>query len=87
LRRPKLYKGVVEPYKKKKNDTKCDTPSAEIFRILLQDRRYIKMDFQEVGLGGGTWTGLIWLRIRTSSGLFLVNAVINLKFYKMRGIS
>jgi hypothetical protein len=45
------------------------------------------MDLQEVGLGRGAWTGLIWLRIRTSGGLFLVNAVINLKFHKMRGIS
>jgi hypothetical protein len=35
------------------SDTKCDIPSSEIFRILLQDRRYIKMDIQEVGLGGG----------------------------------
>ena len=29
--------------------------------------------------GGGAWTGLICLRIRTSVGLFLVNAVINLQ--------
>ena len=35
------------------NDTKCDIPLSEIFRILLQDRRYIKMGLQEVRLGGG----------------------------------
>jgi len=35
------------------NDTKCVIPSSEIFRILLQDRRYIKLDLQEVGLEGG----------------------------------
>jgi hypothetical protein len=28
----------------------------------------IKMDLQEVGLGGA-WTGLIWLRIGTGGGL------------------
>jgi hypothetical protein len=31
-------------------------------------RRIIKMDFQEVGWG--SWSGLIWLRIRTGDGLF-----------------
>jgi hypothetical protein len=31
----------------------------------------IKMDLQEVGLGG-TWTGLIWLRIGTGGGLLCV---------------
>ena len=61
------------------NDTKCDIPSSEIFRILLPDIRYIKMRYQEVRLGGGAWTGLIWLRIRTSNGLFLVSSVINLQ--------
>jgi len=35
------------------NDTKCDIPSSEIFRILLPDIRYIKMCYQEVRLGGG----------------------------------
>jgi len=35
------------------NDTKCDIPSSEIFRILLQDERYIKMGHQEVRCGGG----------------------------------
>jgi len=51
------------------NDTKCDIPLSEIFRILLQDRRYIKMGLQEVRLGGGgAWTGLIWLRLRRSGG-------------------
>jgi hypothetical protein len=29
----------------------------------------VKMDLQEVGWGGGTWTGLIWLRIGTGGGL------------------
>jgi len=29
----------------------------------------IKMDLQEVGCGGGAWTGLIWLRIRARGGL------------------
>jgi hypothetical protein len=29
----------------------------------------IKMDLQEVGWGGGAWTGLIWLRIGTGGGL------------------
>jgi len=29
----------------------------------------IKMDLQEVELGGGAWTGLIWLRIGTGGGL------------------
>jgi hypothetical protein len=29
----------------------------------------IKMDLPEVGWGG-TWTGLIWLRIGTGGGLF-----------------
>ena len=53
-------------------------PSSEIFRILLQDIRCIKMDLQEMGLGW-SWTGLIWLRIRIGGGLFLVNAVINLR--------
>jgi len=34
------------------------------------DGRIIKMDFQEVGLGGGgEWTGLIWLKIGTGGGL------------------
>jgi len=33
----------------------------------------------ESGIGGEAWIGLIWLRIRISSGLFLVNAVINLQ--------
>ena len=28
----------------------------------------IKMDLQEVGWGGGAWTGLIWLRIGTGGG-------------------
>jgi hypothetical protein len=28
----------------------------------------IKMDLQEVGLGGA-WTGLVWLRIGTGGGL------------------
>jgi len=28
----------------------------------------IKMNPKEIGLGRGAWTGLIWLRIRTSSG-------------------
>ena len=28
----------------------------------------IKMDVQEVGCGGGAWTGLIWLRISTVGG-------------------
>jgi len=51
------------------NDTNCDKPSSEIFRILLPDRRYIKVGLQEVRLEeGGAWTGLIWLRIRTSGG-------------------
>jgi hypothetical protein len=29
----------------------------------------IKMDQQEVGMGMGAWTGLIWLRIGTGGGL------------------
>jgi hypothetical protein len=29
----------------------------------------IKMDLQEVGWGGGSWTGLIWLRKGTGGGL------------------
>jgi hypothetical protein len=29
----------------------------------------IKMELQEVGWGGGAWTGLIWLRIGTGGGL------------------
>ena len=28
----------------------------------------IEMDLQEVGCGGGVWTGLIWLRIGTGGG-------------------
>ena len=28
----------------------------------------IIMDLQEVGWGGGAWTGLIWFRIRTGGG-------------------
>ena len=35
------------------NDTKCDKPSSEIFRILLPDRRYIKVGLQEVRLEEG----------------------------------
>ena len=35
------------------NGTKCDITSSEIFKILLQDRRYIEMGQQEVRLGGG----------------------------------
>jgi hypothetical protein len=27
-----------------------------------------KKDLQEVGLGGGAWTGLNWLRIETGDG-------------------
>jgi len=34
----------------------------------------------------GLWTVSIWLRIRTGGELF-VNAVIYLRFHKMRGIS
>ena len=34
------------------NGTKCDITSSEIFRILLQDRRYIEMGQQEVRLRG-----------------------------------
>ena len=34
------------------NGSKCDIPLSEIFRILLQDRRYIEMGHQEVRLGG-----------------------------------
>ena len=29
----------------------------------------IKMDIQELGWGGGAWTGLVWLRIGTGGGL------------------
>jgi hypothetical protein len=29
----------------------------------------IRMDLREVGLGGGAWTGSIWLRIGTDGGL------------------
>jgi hypothetical protein len=29
----------------------------------------IKMDFQELEWGGGAWTGLSWLRIKTGGGL------------------
>ena len=35
------------------NGTKCDITSSEIFKILLQDRRYIEMGQQEVRLGRG----------------------------------
>jgi len=28
------------------------------------------MDLQEVGLGEGAWSGLIWLRTGTGGGLF-----------------
>jgi hypothetical protein len=33
----------------------------------LRSESSIEVDLQEVG--GGTWTGLIWLRIRTDFGL------------------
>jgi hypothetical protein len=29
----------------------------------------IKIDLQQIRLGGGTWTGLIWLSIGTGGGL------------------
>jgi hypothetical protein len=32
----------------------------------------IKMDLQEVGWGGGAWTGLIWLRIGTGGGVLCI---------------
>ena len=35
------------------NGTECDIPSSEIFRILLQDRRYNEMGHQELRWGGG----------------------------------
>ena len=35
----------------------------------VDGRNNIKMDPQEEGLGGGAWTGLIWLGIGTDGGL------------------
>jgi len=45
----------------------------------------IKMDLQEVGLGGA-WTGLICLRVGTDRWKVLVHAVMNLQVHETWGI-
>jgi hypothetical protein len=42
-------------------------------RPLLRPRRrwenWVRMDLREIGLGGGLWIGLDWLRTETGGGL------------------
>jgi hypothetical protein len=61
-----------------------NSPTDHLEDLSADGRINTKMDLQEVGCGGMDW---IYLAQDRDKGRALVNAVMNLGFHKMRGIS
>jgi hypothetical protein len=67
------WAGHVERMGVERNVYKVLVGKPEGKRLLGRPRRRwedgIRMDLREIGLGGGVWIGLDWLRTGTSGGL------------------